>query len=179
MFWVIDPTYIAPPQLQPTEPVPGVHIAAPQPAISLHLWCQIGAAARELRVKAAQLGKVVDIQQQTAPATQRFGQAPKTEHTMDDSGARFWVRALWNSTAPQPQQPIVDTYIFDNSDLKKETSQQEKQDFENKCKNRNILLYWGRWDWSNYPYLCYSHSKQLMFKYIMNFKLLFYYCCQS
>ncbi len=89
MFWVIDPTYMAQPQLKPTEPVPGVHIAAPQPAIPPHQKCQIGAAARELRVKAAQLGMVEHLEQQTAPATQQSGQAPKTEHTMDDSGARF------------------------------------------------------------------------------------------
>ena len=89
MFWVIDPTYMALPRKQPTEPVPGVHIAAPQPDPTRHPKDRVGAATRELRVKAAQLGKVGYRQQPTAPATQQFGQAPKTAHTADDSGARF------------------------------------------------------------------------------------------
>ena len=89
MFWVIDPTYYPRPQLQPTDPVPGVHIAAPQPGLTLHLSNGIVAAARELRVKAAQLAGIVHLQQPTAPATLQFGQAPKAVATMDDSGARL------------------------------------------------------------------------------------------
>ena len=72
MFWVIDPTYMAQPPGQPTDPVPGVHIAAPQPGHPLDLRCRIGAAARELRVKAAQLEVIGHLQQPTAPATQQF-----------------------------------------------------------------------------------------------------------
>ncbi len=119
-----------------------MHPATPQPDCPGSWQDRTGAAPRQLRVEAAQLGAVEHSRQQTAPAPQQFCQASEAQGTMDDSGARLRVRALRNPTVPQTQH-IMDTYIFDNSDLKKETSQQERKDFEAKCKTISDFQWWN------------------------------------
>ncbi len=74
-------------QRQPYWPLPGVHPATPQPHIPGNSQNRDGAAPRQLRVGAAQLGEVGNSQQQTATAPQQFCQARETGVTCYGSRA--------------------------------------------------------------------------------------------